>query len=69
MQARSLFLPVALLLYASTSAAFAADGDITVNRAMLRSSASTEKEVSLGVGVGPSYLGGKLRNWYVGVDA
>lgn len=69
MQARSLFLPVALLLCASTSAAFAADGDITVNRAMLRSSASTEKEVSLGVGIGPSYLGGKLHKWYVGLDA
>jgi len=69
MQARSLFLPVALLLCAGTSAASAADGDITVNRAMLRSSASTEKEASLGVGIGPSYLGGKLRKWNVGLDA
>jgi outer membrane scaffolding protein for murein synthesis (MipA/OmpV family) len=69
MQARSLFLPVALLLCAGTSAASAADGDITVNRAMLRPSASTEKEVSLGVGIGPSYLGGKLNSLYVGLDA
>jgi outer membrane protein len=61
---RSFVIFSAMFLSAS---AYADSGTLTPFGAGERSSASTEKEVGLGIGVGPAYPGAYKRNGYIGL--
>jgi len=68
MQLRSLVLPTMLLLGVAAAATSAEAQNLDAGRAMLRPVGSTDKEAGIGVGVGPTYLGGGKQRWMAGID-
>lgn len=67
MMRRSFALPSALLLCVLSSTAFADDtGNLSFGRASMRPASSTEKEIGIGIGAGPNYLGGGKTSWFLG---
>lgn len=67
MMRRSFALPSAVLLCVLSSSAFADDtSNLSFGRASQRASSSIEKEIGVGIGAGPSYLGGSKNSWFLG---
>ncbi len=64
---RSFALPSALLLCVLSSSAFADDAaKLSFGRASMRPASSTEKEIGVGIGIGPNYLGSGKTSWFIG---
>ena len=63
MMRRTLVFSSMLLCLASSTALAEGASNLAPGRAMLHSSATKEAEIGVGIGIGPSYLGGKKNSW------